>query len=216
MHYLYTFKQVNWQLAALLHGIEIGEIGFLEVQRPFSWSATKVRDFLDSMYRGFPIGVLLLWANAELEETKAFQGCDKTNKVPKLLIVDGQQRLTLLYEVFRSKKVINEASGEASIKIAFRPSDGKFEVADSAIQNDPEFINNISNIWNAHKLSDSLTKDFLKSLREKRDISDEEENTISHNLNRIFALPEFPFVVQEIAKNVTRVQIVDIFNRANS
>ncbi|MDD4127476.1 MAG: DUF262 domain-containing protein, partial [Methanomicrobium sp.] len=57
------FKKVDMDLSSLLTYIEIGDIGLPDIQRPFVWSASKVRDLFDSMYRGFPIGYLLFWNN---------------------------------------------------------------------------------------------------------------------------------------------------------
>ena len=58
------FKRVDYDLAGLLHYIDIGDIGLPDIQRPFVWSNAKVRDLFDSMYRGFPVGYLLFWENA--------------------------------------------------------------------------------------------------------------------------------------------------------
>ena len=58
------FKKVDYDLSGLLHYIDIGDIGLPDIQRPFVWSNTKVRDLFDSMYRGFPVGYLLFWENA--------------------------------------------------------------------------------------------------------------------------------------------------------
>src|ERR1041385_389104 len=64
------FKKVDYDLSALLHYIEIGDIGLPDIQRPFVWSNAKVRDLFDSMYRGFPVGYLLFWENAQINGTK--------------------------------------------------------------------------------------------------------------------------------------------------
>lgn len=210
------FKRVDYDLAGLLHYIDIGDIGLPDIQRPFVWSATKVRDLFDSMYRGFPVGYLLFWANAEVSGAKSIGVGEKSHKVPNLLIVDGQQRLTSLYAVFRGKKVLNEDYAEARIEIAFRPRDGQFDVADATTKKDPEYISNISDIWASGKSSYSLVKEFLKGLREKRDISDEEEEIISHNLDRLFDLQKYPFTALEIAPTVDEEQVADIFVRINS
>jgi hypothetical protein len=71
----------------------------------------------------------------------------KQTTVPKLLIVDGQQRLTSLYAVFKGKPVLTEDYKEVKIQIAFRPRDAHFEVADAAIRKDPEYIPDISVLW---------------------------------------------------------------------
>ena len=94
------FKEVNYSLSKLIADIDIGEIGLPELQRPFVWPNTKVRDLFDSMYKGFPVGYLLFWANGAGNGHKQI-GIDTKQKVPRLLIVDGQQRLTSLYASFK-------------------------------------------------------------------------------------------------------------------
>jgi len=61
-----VFKQVNYPLINLIQDIEMGEIGLPDIQRPFVWKNTKVRDLFDSMYKGFPVGHLLFWENSGL------------------------------------------------------------------------------------------------------------------------------------------------------
>ena len=58
------FKQVNFTVSLLIDQIELGAIGLPDIQRPFVWPNTKVRDLFDSMYRGYPVGYLLFWQNA--------------------------------------------------------------------------------------------------------------------------------------------------------
>ena len=65
-----VFKRVDYDLAGLLHYIDIGDIGLPDIQRPFVWTSAKVRDLYDSMYRGFPVGYLLFWANDNTDGTR--------------------------------------------------------------------------------------------------------------------------------------------------
>jgi uncharacterized protein with ParB-like and HNH nuclease domain len=137
------FKRVDYDLSGLLHYIDIGDIGLPDIQRPFVWSNAKVRDLFDSMYRGFPVGYLLFWENGA-NGARQIGVAEKQHAVPSRLIVDGQQRLTSLYAVFRGKPVLDSDIQKREIEIAFRPRDGKFEVADAAIRRDPEWIPNVS------------------------------------------------------------------------
>lgn len=210
------FKRVDYDLDGLLHYIDIGDIGLPDIQRPFVWSNAKVRDLLDSMYRGFPVGYLLFWENQAVSGAKQIGTADKAHKVPARLIVDGQQRLTSLYAVFRGKKVLDDDYKERQIEIAFRPRDGKFEVADAAIRRDVEWIPNISDIWASKKSSRKIINDFLARLAQKGGLSEEEEEAIAHNLDRLFDLQKFPFTALEIAPSVDEEQVADIFVRINS
>lgn len=210
------FKKVDYDLSGLLHYIDIGDIGLPDIQRPFVWSNAKVRDLFDSMYRGFPIGYLLFWENSAANGAKQIGVGDKQHKVASRLIVDGQQRLTSLFAVFRGCKVLDEDYKERLIEVAFRPRDGKFEVADAAIRRDPEWIANISDIWASGKSSYQLVKGFLKQLEAKGPLTAEEEELISHNLDRLFDLQKYPFTALEIAPTVDEEQVADIFVRINS
>ncbi len=187
-----------------------------DIQRPFVWSNAKVRDLFDSMYRGFPVGYLLFWENGTANGAKQIGIGNKQHTVASRLIVDGQQRLTSLFAVFRGRKVLDEDYKERHIEVAFRPRDGKFDVADAAIRRDPEWIANISDIWSSKRSSYQIIREFLKQLEAKGPLSPEDEELISHNLGRLSALQHYPFTALEIAPTVDEEQVADIFVRINS
>ena len=210
------FKRVDYTLEGLLQFIDMGDIGLPDIQRRFVWTTTKVRDLFDSMYKGFPVGYLIFWANSESGGFKTIGTDEKAHKVPRLLIVDGQQRLTSLYAVFQGRPVLDKNYREKRLEIAFRPHDGKFEVADAAIRRDPEFIPNISEIWTSGKSSYSNVNKFLKNLEEKRSLSEDEIEIISNNLDHLFDLRKYPFSALEITHTVDEEDVADIFVRINS
>ena len=210
------FKKVDYDLAGLLHYIEIGDIGLPDIQRPFVWSNAKVRDLFDSMYRGFPVGYLLFWENAATNGARQIGLEGKQHPVPSRLIVDGQQRLTSLYAVFRGQKVLDADYRERQIEVAFRPRDGRFEVADAAIRRDPEWIANISTIWASGRSSYQLVKGFLNQLKAKVALTEQDEERIAQNLDRLLDLQKYPFTALEIAPTVDEEQVADIFVRINS
>ena len=85
-----VFKEASYNVTGLMSRIKHGEIALPDIQRPFVWSNSRVRDLFDSMYKGFPVGYLLLWSTGA--DTGAKQiGTDNRQAVPSLLIVDGQQ-----------------------------------------------------------------------------------------------------------------------------
>lgn len=211
-----VFKRVEYYVSGLLHYIDVGDIGLPEIQRPFVWRDTKVRDLFDSMYRGFPVGYLLFWENPGGNDGKQIGLDGKAHTVPALLVVDGQQRLASLYSVVRGKRILDRDYRERRIKIAFRPRDGRFEVADAAIRRDPEFIADISELWTSGKTSWSLVNSFLKQLEASRPLSDNDKEVISRNLDRLFDLQKYPFTALEIASAVDEEQVADIFVRINS
>ena len=210
------FKRVDYDLSSLLHFIDVGDIGLPDIQRPFVWANAKVRDLFDSMYRGFPVGYLLFWENVTAVGAKQIGILDKARDVPGRLIVDGQQRLTSLYAVFRGRTVLDADYKERRIEIAFRPRDGRFEVADAAIRRDVEWIPNVSELWASGSSSRKLVNDFIEKLSAKSPLTDADEEHIAHNLDRLFDLQKYPFTALEIASSVDEEQVADIFVRINS
>ena len=210
------FKRVDYDLSNLLHYIDLGDIGLPDIQRPFVWSNAKVRDLFDSMYRGFPVGYLLFWENAQVAGTKQIGAQGKAHKVPNRLIVDGQQRLTSLYAVFKGQKVLDANYQERLIEVAFNPRTRTFEVADAAIRRDPDWISNISDMWSTKRSSHGIIKDYIEKISKKAPLSDEDEEAIAHSLDRLFDLQRYPFTALEIASSVDEEQVADIFVRINS
>ena len=141
------FSNTTLTVNQLIEKIDTGELGLPELQRPFIWKDSKVRDLFDSMMCGYPIGYLMLWECPTLEKKKTI-GTDTHNyESPKQVIIDGQQRLTSLYAVMKGKKVINSKYDEKSIVISYCPVKNKFEVGYQATKKDPEWIYNISEVF---------------------------------------------------------------------
>lgn len=209
------FKEVNYSLSKLTADIDMGEIGLPELQRPFVWPNAKVRDLFDSMYKGYPVGYLLFWANGTGSGHRQI-GTDAKQKVPRLLIVDGQQRLTSLYAVIKGLPIVRDNYKSDRIYIAFRPRDQKFEVADAAINRDPEFISDISALWASQTPRNRFVKDYFRRLRDSRDVSEEEEDTLSEAIDRLYDLQNYPFTALELASTVSEEDVSDVFVRVNS
>ncbi|MBI2806082.1 MAG: DUF262 domain-containing protein [Planctomycetes bacterium] len=209
------FKEVKYSLSKLVHDIEMGEIGLPDIQRPFVWHNNKVRDLFDSMFKGFPVGYLLFWASAANNGQKQI-GTDEKQKYARLLIVDGQQRLTSLFAVLKGIPVVREDFKKEKIAISFRPSDCTFEVANAATRRDPEFIIDISELWSGTVSRNRFTKDFLQRLRDKRQVAEDEEDRLSETIDRLFNLQDYPFTAMELSATVNEEQVADIFVRINS
>lgn len=208
------FKEVRYTLGGLVNGISMGQIGLPDIQRPFVWSNAKVRDLFDSMYRGYPVGFFLFWeTGADGVETKVIGDTNK-QKTPSLLIVDGQQRLTSLYAVIRREAVLRENFEREHIRIAFRPQNGTFAVPDATTERDPEYILDISEVFNrpTHK----TIAEYLKRLSAAREVSDAEEEKVAEAIGRLAGLTNFPFIALELSQQCTEEQVADVFVRINS
>ena len=74
----------------IISWIVSGEVAIPEIQRPFVWDTTKVRDLLDSLYNGFPVGYIIVWKNPDVKLR------DGSISSGKKILIDGQQRVTAL------------------------------------------------------------------------------------------------------------------------
>lgn len=208
------FKEVRYTLGGLVNGIGMGQIGLPDIQRPFVWSNAKVRDLFDSMYRGYPVRFFLFWETAaEGVETKVIGDISK-QETPSLLIVDGQQRLTSLYAVIRREAVLRENFEREHIRITFHPQKGTFAVPDATTERGPEYILDISEVFNrpTHK----TIAEYLKRLTAAREVSEAEEEEVAEAIGRLAGLTNFPFIALELSQQCTEEQVADVFVHINS
>ena len=90
----------------LVSMIQRGELRLPEMQRRYVWKSTRVRDLLDSLYRGYPSGAILIWDTAEIVPLQEFAVPQSSNPYQNTrLLLDGQQRLTSLSAVIRGEPV---------------------------------------------------------------------------------------------------------------
>lgn len=122
----------------LLNWIQEDKIAIPEIQRPFVWDAVDVRDFLDSLFRGYPVGYLITWQNPDVK------GKDGIYASGKYIIIDGQQRAIALMASLLGREVVDKNYRKKRICIAFNPIEKKFEVRNPAIAKDTKWIDDVS------------------------------------------------------------------------
>ena len=127
-------------IETILSWVKCGEIAIPEIQRPFVWDAIKVRDLMDSLYQGFPIGYLISWKNpnVHLKDGSFSEG--------KKILIDGQHRVTALRAAILDEYVVNKHYKQIKITIAFNPIDSVFEVANPALRKHKAWITDISKV----------------------------------------------------------------------
>ncbi len=128
-------------IQTLITWIQSDEIAIPEIQRPFVWDATKVRDFIDSLYQGYPVVYLIAWRNPNVRLK------DGSISAGKRILIDGQQRVTALMAALMGKEIIDSDYRRRHITIAFHPFEKKFEVTNPAIQKDKMWIPDISAVF---------------------------------------------------------------------
>ena len=103
----------------LVGRIERGELRLPEMQRRYVWRSTRVRDLLDSLYRGYPSGAILLWETDEAVPQQEFAIEQQGNPYQSTrLLLDGQQRLTSLAAVIRGG-LVNVRGRKKPIELLF-------------------------------------------------------------------------------------------------
>lgn len=112
------YNPISLEVGNLLKDVQTGKIGLPDLQRPFVWGNDKVRDLLDSMLRGYPIGYVMLWDSPSDDAGKksAIGSNQKTYAVPKSLVIDGQQRLTALLSSLYGVPVRDKNFKERTVK----------------------------------------------------------------------------------------------------
>lgn len=128
-------------IETLLTWVKSGEIAIPEIQRPFVWEATKVRNLLDSLYQGYPVGYLIAWRNPTVKLK------DGTASAGKRILIDGQQRVTALMASLLGIEVLTEDYETVRIRIAFNPQTETFEVANPAIRKNVAWIPDVSQVF---------------------------------------------------------------------
>jgi hypothetical protein len=214
------FKKVDYSIAKLMDDIEMGTIGLPDIQRPFVWKNSKIRDLFDSIYRGYPVGYFLFWQNA-FDGSQKQIGSEVKQKVPSLLIVDGQQRLTSLYAVVKGIPVVRDNYQQESIEIAFHPTDSKFEVADAAIRKNTEYIPNISILWAKNADLFDIVGMYIDKLKKHREVNgksleSDEVKRIQGNIQKVSNLLSYPFTALELSSTIDEEQVAEVFVRINS
>jgi hypothetical protein len=208
------FGHHPWTVADLGSGVDRGTIRLPDIQRPFVWPNAKVRDLIDSMYRGYPVGELMFWASKDLGKGKAIGG-DVKSQDASMQVVDGQQRLTSLYSVLKGLAVWREDYSREKIAISFNPLTGRFEVWTPAFEKSPDWIPNIVVVF-----ADPITAryDYLTRLRKdpNRVVDAEVERTVEMAITRLHQLQTYQFQVVQIRDDVSRETVADIFVRINS
>ena len=109
------FNTTNYTIEQILGLIRSNSIAIPEIQRPFVWRSTQVRDLLDSLYKGYPTGYIILWQNhgVKLKDGSVSKG--------QKILIDGQQRITALMTSIVGWEIINSEYKKTRVKIAFDP-----------------------------------------------------------------------------------------------
>lgn len=191
-------------IETILAWVKSGEIAIPEIQRPFVWDSSKVRDLMDSLYQGYPVGYVIAWRNpnVKLKDGSLSEG--------KKVLIDGQQRVTALTAAILGQYVLNKNYQRIKIKIAFNPLEEKFEVHNPAILKDKTWFHDISEAFDGQK-------SLLKLVREYLTLNpDADEHKIEEAFSRLTSITKKPIGMIELAPELDIETVTEIFIRINS
>lgn len=155
------YNVTTYSVQYLLGLIDQGFIAIPEIQRPFVWDSTKVRDLMDSLYHGYPTGYLITWKNPDVKVKGGGTAEGKT------VLIDGQQRVTAMMAALSGLPVLNDDYESKRIKIAFNPlydgEDTPFAVLTPVINKDPAWISDISILFKPGFNSWEFVNDYIRA-----------------------------------------------------
>jgi len=191
-------------IETLLTWVKTKEIAIPEIQRPFVWEATKVRNLLDSLYQGYPVGYLIAWRNPTVKLK------DGTPSAGKRILIDGQQRVTALRAALLGEEVLNKDYETVRITIAFHPQKETFEVSNPAIKKDAAWIKDVSQVFAADAKLLEMTREYAQAN------PGVDENKVFHAIERLRRIISNHVGIIELNEDLDIETVTEIFIRVNS
>lgn len=199
------FDVYSTSVENIIGWIKSGEVAIPEIQRPFVWDASKVRDLLDSLYRGFPVGYIIVWKNPDVKLR------DGTMSAGKKILIDGQQRITALQAAIAGLYITDASYKKKPIRIAFNPQTEVFEVCNSAIEKDVKWIPDVSKIFDVNFNQYAFVGEYCK----KNDMVGH-ESEINTTILRLTSIKAISLGVTELSQTLSIDEVTNIFIRINS
>lgn len=188
-----TDKPVN----VLLDELSKGELGFPEIQRGYVWNRPQARDLIDSLYREYPSGLILLWKPEELPELRDGSFEHSNERRLNYLVLDGQQRLTSLKQVFDGK-----------IDVYFNVEEETFQIYSSKLKANPLWVS----------VNDVISRgaiEVLDELEETLSLEKEKRRTFGQRLGQLERIKEYRYPVMIIHTDDYE-EVTESFIRINS
>lgn len=191
-------------IETLLTWVKSGEIAIPEIQRPFVWEATKVRNLLDSLYQGYPVGYLIAWRNHTVKLK------DGTTSAGKRILIDGQQRVTALMAALLGVEVLNDDYETVQIRIAFNPQEEAFEVANPAIQKNAAWLPDVAKVFDPTTSVFQLVNDYCSAN------AGSSQDKVFKVIEKLRGIVHNHVGIIELAEDLDIETVTEIFIRVNS
>ena len=197
------FDVNNVSVETLLGYVSDGTIAIPEIQRPFVWDTTKVRNLIDSLYRQYPVGYIITWKSPDVKLK------DGSMSTGKQILIDGQQRITALTAALLGKEVLDNNYKKRRIKIAFNLQTEEFQTNNPAIEKQDEWIPDISEVMK----SGFNAFEFVRNYADRFNV---DANEISKKLARLQSVKNVMIGRIELSSMLSIETVTEIFVRINS
>lgn len=187
----------------LLSDVHSDKIAIPELQRPFVWDSVKVRDLMDSLYKGYPVGYLITWQSVGA----ALKGGQVA--AHQQILIDGQQRITALRAAVAGLKVVDKRYRQVRIKIAFNPMTEEFATLTPVIRKNSEWISDISELFNASSMFTFVREYFARN-------PDADPHVVETNVGRLEQIKNAQIGIIALADDLDVETVAEIFIRINS
>ncbi len=202
------FTLMQYSIDVIINFIKARDFAIPEIQRPFVWKRSQVKDLIDSLYSGYPTGYIITWKNPDVQ-TK-----DGRKANGKKVLIDGQQRITALMAAITGKEVLDEDFNKNRIKIAFNPlskdKTKRFAVQDASHLKDKKWIPDISVVF------DSNFDPFDFALKYCSVNKEVKPNDINKAIIELKGITNRQIGVIELDHSLDIDEVTEIFIRINS
>lgn len=202
------FTLLQYSVSGILGLIETEQFIIPEIQRPFVWKRSQVRDLIDSLYNGYPTGYIITWKNPDVK-TK-----DGGKSNGKHVLIDGQQRISALMAAIAGKEVLDEDFNLDRIKIAFNPlatdNSKRFAVQDASHLKDKKWIPDISIVFSTDFKQRAFENEYAKAN------PDVDLDELSDILGKLKGIANRQIGVIELDHSLEIDEVTEIFIRINS
>lgn len=197
------YKVTQSAVTQLLEDVRREQIAIPELQRPFVWDSVKVRDLMDSLYNGYPVGYLITWQSVGAHLKGGHVAAHQQ------ILIDGQQRITALRAAVAGLPVVDKRYKQVRIRIAFNPVSQEFATLTPVIEKNPEWISDISDLFNA-----TSTYGFVKAYFESNPSAD--ASVVESNIAHLEAIKNAQIGIISLNDDLDVETVSEIFIRINS
>lgn len=198
---------IEKKIGEILNSIDNNEYTIPEFQRGYVWNSTQVKEFFRSLYLGYPSGSFLIWKTKEPSKIRGERG--ETNNVFHQLILDGQQRLTTIYTIFKGQTPAWYEGVALRTDLYFNLDTEEFEYFMlRKMSNSAEWVN----------VSEFLTSGGVNNFISKLASFGEDDRNYYlkkiETLNKLSAIRDYGYYIKEITISELD-KVVEIFNLVN-